>query len=74
MTIGRGGDALGAGVLDDPPLAVAWLAERLGRYGQKIEAGQVVLSGSFVRPVEAPPGVRIEADFGPFGHVALSFA
>ncbi len=65
---------LGAGVLDDPVLAVAWLANRLGKYGQRIEAGQVILSGSFVRPVEAPPGSRILADFGPFGHVACNFA
>ena len=64
---------LGAGVLDDPALAVAWLASRLGRYGQCIEAGQVVLSGSFVRPVEAPSGSRIVADFGVLGQVACGF-
>ena len=65
---------LGAGVLDDPVTSVIWLAERLARYGQRIEAGQIVLSGSFIRPVECPPGARIEADFGSFGSVALRFA
>ncbi|MEL7114911.1 MAG: 2-oxo-hepta-3-ene-1,7-dioic acid hydratase [Pseudomonadota bacterium] len=65
---------LGAGVLDDPALAVAWLSERLGLYGQRIEAGQVVLSGSFIRPIEAPPGARIDADFGGFGRVSCDFA
>ena len=64
---------LGAGVLDDPVLAVAWLANRLGQYGQRIDAGQVVLSGSFVRPVEASPGSRIVADFGSFGEIACDF-
>lgn len=64
---------LGAGVLDDPALAVAWLANRLGQYGQRIDAGQVVLSGSFIRPVEAPPGSRIFADFGLFGEVSCDF-
>ncbi|SMX43168.1 2-oxo-hept-4-ene-1,7-dioate hydratase [Maliponia aquimaris] len=65
---------LGAGVLNDPVIGIVWLAERLAQHGGRIEAGQVVLSGSFVRPVEAPPGSMIEADFGDFGHVAISFA
>ena len=65
---------LGAGVLGDPALGVAWLSERLGRYGLKLEAGQIVLSGSFIRPVECPPGTRIEADFGDFGEVFIAFA
>ena len=65
---------LGAGVLGDPALSVAWLAERLGRYGMGIEPGQWVLSGSFIRPVECPPGTRIEADFGAFGSVSVRFA
>ena len=65
---------LGAGVLNDPVAGVVWLARRMARYGQRIEAGQVILSGSFIRPVECPPGSRIEADFGPFGTVAVAFA
>lgn len=65
---------LGAGVLDDPVTGIVWLVERLARYGQGLAAGDVVLSGSFVRPVEAPPGSRFDADFGGFGRVGLSFA
>ena len=65
---------LGAAVLDDPAIAVVWLAERLATQGDRIRAGEVVLSGSFIRPIEAPPGSRIEADFGDFGHVGISFA
>jgi 2-oxo-hept-3-ene-1,7-dioate hydratase len=65
---------LGAGVLNDPVEAVVWLARRMAMYGQRIEAGQVILSGSFIRPVECPPGLRIAADFGDFGHVAVDFA
>jgi len=64
---------LGAGVLNDPVAGIVWLAERLGRYGQSIGAGQVILSGSFVRAVECPPGTRIEADFGDFGSIACRF-
>lgn len=64
---------LGAGVLDDPVTGILWLVHRLARYGQGIAAGEVLLSGSFIRPVEAPAGCRIEADFGPFGQVAVAF-
>ncbi|MFZ2100534.1 MAG: 2-oxo-hepta-3-ene-1,7-dioic acid hydratase [Oricola sp.] len=65
---------LGAGVLNDPATGIVWLARRMAEYGQRIEAGQVILSGSFIRPVECPPGSRIHADFGPFGSVHCNFA
>lgn len=64
---------LGAGVLNDPVTSVLWLAQRMAQYGAQIEAGDIVLSGSFIRPVECPPSSDIKADFGPFGHVAISF-
>jgi len=65
---------LGAGVLNDPVESVVWLARRMAAYGQRIEAGQVILSGSFIRPVECPPGTTIAADFGTFGSVGIAFA
>ena len=64
---------LGAGVLDDPVTGILWLVQRLARYCQGLKAGDVVLSGSFVRAIEAPPGSQFQADFGPFGSVSLSF-
>ncbi len=65
---------LGAGVLNDPPTGIIWLAERLATQGQTIKKGEIVLSGSFIRPLETSSGSRIEADYGPFGHVAINFA
>lgn len=64
---------LGAGVLNQPARGVAWLANRLGQYGQRVEAGQIVLSGSFIRPIEARHGDTILADFGPMGTVGCYF-
>jgi 2-oxo-hept-3-ene-1,7-dioate hydratase len=64
---------LGAGVLNDPVQGILWLVHRLAAYGQGIEAGQVLLSGSFIRPVETPPGSEVAADFGAFGHVSVRF-
>ncbi len=64
---------LGAGVLDGPVTGIVWLVHRLADYGSGLSAGDIVLSGSFIRPVEAPPGSDFDADFGPFGTVSLSF-
>lgn len=65
---------LGAGVLDDPVTGILWLVHRLADYGQGLSAGEIVLSGSFIRAIEAPSGSEFEADFGPFGRVDLNFA
>lgn len=64
---------LGAGVLNHPAAGIAWLANRLSNYGGAIKAGETVLSGSFIRPVEARGGDTIIADFGPMGTVSVYF-
>lgn len=64
---------LGAGVLNDPVTGIVWLIHRLAQYDAGIEAGDILLSGSFIRPIEAPAGARLDADFGPFGSVSVSF-
>lgn len=65
---------LGAGVLNDPVTGILWLVHRLADYGQSIKPGEVLLSGSFIRPIEAPCGSHFHADFGQFGNVSISFA
>jgi 2-oxo-hept-3-ene-1,7-dioate hydratase len=65
---------LGAGVLGDPVTGIVWLANRLHAYGMQISAGDVVLSGSFIRPIECRSGDHIVADFGSGGIVACRFA
>jgi 2-oxo-hept-3-ene-1,7-dioate hydratase len=64
---------LGAAVLNDPVMGIVWLSERMSQYGQRIEAGQVVLAGSFIAPIECPSATKIEADYGPFGTVSVNF-
>ena len=64
---------LGAAVLDHPLTSMSWLVKRLAQYGQKIKAGDVVLSGSFIKPIEAPCGSQFHADFGSFGTVEIIF-
>ncbi|WP_299044017.1 2-oxo-hept-4-ene-1,7-dioate hydratase [uncultured Tateyamaria sp.] len=65
---------LGAGVLNDPVESVVWLARRMAIYGNTIKSGQVILSGSFIRPIECPANTDIHADFGNFGSVDLRFS
>lgn len=65
---------LGAGVLDDPVTGIVWLVRRSAHYGQGLRAGDIVLSGSFIRPVECPAGSMNKADFGAFGQVTVRFA
>lgn len=64
---------LGAGVLNDPVLGMVWLVQRLAQYGQGLSKGDVVLSGSFIRPIEAPNGSVFAADYGEFGCVDITF-
>ncbi len=49
------------------------IANALSQYGQGIRAGDIVLSGSFIRPIECPSGSQIHADFGGFGSVHIAF-
>lgn len=62
---------LAAGVLNHPANGVAWLVRRLAPWGQGLEAGEVVLGGSFTRPVEAAPGDVFNADFGALGSIGF---
>jgi 2-oxo-hept-3-ene-1,7-dioate hydratase len=64
---------LAAGVLGHPALGVAWLANRLGKSGVTLEAGHLVLAGSFTRVVFAQKGDTLHGDFGPLGGVAVQF-
>jgi 2-oxo-hept-3-ene-1,7-dioate hydratase len=62
-----------AGVLGHPALGVVWLANKLGAHGVALEAGQIVLAGSFTRVVFARKGDTLHADFGELGSIAVQF-
>jgi 2-oxo-hept-3-ene-1,7-dioate hydratase len=65
---------LAAGVLNNPATSVAWLANKIAPHGLALEPGQVVLAGSFIRPIETRKGDTIQADYGPWGTVSCYFA
>jgi 2-oxo-hept-3-ene-1,7-dioate hydratase len=62
-----------AAVLGHPALGIAWLANKVGRFGATLEPGHFTLSGSFIRPVWANKGDVLRADFGTLGSIAVQF-
>lgn len=62
-----------AGVLDHPALGIVWLARRYAETGQRLEAGQTILAGSFTRPIDIRSGDDFHFDYGPLGAFGLSF-
>lgn len=64
---------LAAGVQGDPAIGIAWLANKLAPWGETLQAGEIVLAGSFTRPVAARAGDLFEADYGPLGCLQFKF-
>jgi 2-oxo-hept-3-ene-1,7-dioate hydratase len=64
---------LAAAVLNHPATGVAWLANKIAPHGEQLNAGDVVLAGSFTRPTPAAVGDTLHADYGPLGCVSFRF-
>jgi 2-oxo-hept-3-ene-1,7-dioate hydratase len=65
---------LAAGVLNHPATGVAWLANRIAQYDESLNAGDVVLAGSFTRPTTAQRGDTFHVDYGRLGAIGFRFA
>jgi len=61
------------GVLGHPATGVAWLANTFARHGARLEAGEIILAGSFTRPMWVAAGDEVRADFGPMGVIECRF-
>jgi 2-keto-4-pentenoate hydratase len=59
----------GDAVLGNPLNSVIWLARKLTEFGRRIEAGEIIMSGSFTRQFPIEPGDQVEADFSAIGKV-----
>jgi len=64
---------LAAAVLNHPATGVAWLANKIAPHGEQLNAGDVVLAGSFTRPTNAVAGDNFHVDYGPLGTVSFRF-
>lgn len=62
-----------AGVLGHPATGVAWLADKLAQHGTRLEAGEIILAGSFTRPMWVKAGDEVLCDYGPMGTITCRF-
>lgn len=62
-----------AAVLNHPANGPAWLANKLHPHGVALEAGEIVLGGSFTAPIPAGAGDTFHVDYGPLGSIAVRF-
>lgn len=65
---------VGKDAIDNQIQSIAWLANSLTKFDRALEAGQIVLSGSFHRPMPISKGDRWESRFSTVGNVSTSFA
>ena len=56
-----------------PAAGVAWLVNKLSAVGAKLSKGDIVLGGSFTRPLDVTSGDVFHADYGPLGAIAVTF-
>ena len=63
----------GAAALGSPVNCVAWLANTLGEFGIKLEAGEVILSGSLVPLHPIVPGDSMSLSIGGIGNASVRF-
>lgn len=63
----------GAAVMGHPLNALQWLAEALHQRGRKLEAGDIVSTGTALGLIKPERGALVVGDFGPFGTVSLKF-
>ncbi|NKX49203.1 2-oxo-hepta-3-ene-1,7-dioic acid hydratase [Arthrobacter deserti] len=62
-----------AGVLNPPAAGVYWLANKIAAHGDGLKAGEIILAGSFTRPMWVHAGGTVVADYGRLGTVTCRF-
>jgi 2-oxopent-4-enoate/cis-2-oxohex-4-enoate hydratase len=63
----------GSAALGSPVKCVTWLANTLGRYGISLDAGDVILSGSWVPLEPVVPGDAMRLEIGDVGRCEVVF-
>lgn len=62
-----------AGVLNHPANGIAWLSKKFAPHNVPLLPGQIILAGSFTRPVKVKAGDTIHVDYGPLGNISARF-
>ena len=64
-------EGTGAAVMGHPLNSLQWLSEAFAKRGRKLEAGDIVTTGTTLGIISVEPGATTTGDFGPFGKVSL---
>ena len=67
------GSGTGAEVMGNPINPIVWLANKLAEFGDYLRAGETIISGSMVTPVEVNPGDYVKATYTRMGSVGARF-
>lgn len=67
------GSGTGAEVMGNPINPIVWLANKLAEFGDYLCAGETIISGSMVTPVEVRPGDYVKATYSRMGSVSARF-
>jgi len=62
-----------AGVLGHPATGVAWLANKFHQHGARLEADEIILAGSFTRPMWVRKGDEVRCDYREMGIIECRF-
>jgi len=61
--------AAGAAVLGNPAQVVAWLANKLAKFGMKLHSGEIIATGTLIGGIEPHPGDVFKVTFDRIGSV-----
>lgn len=61
-------------VLNHPAKGIAWLAAKYADFDLSLDPGQIVLAGSFTRPVDVRSGDKFLVDFNEMGTIKINFS
>ena len=64
---------LSAGVMGHPAAGIAWLVNKLAAVKDGLKKGDIVLAGSFTRPIDIAAGDVAMADYGELGTIGVAF-
>lgn len=67
------GSGTGAEVMGNPINPIVWLANKLAEFGDYLRAGETIISGSMVTPVEVKLGDYVKATYTRMGSVGARF-
>jgi 2-keto-4-pentenoate hydratase len=63
----------GANALGDPRIALTWLANHLNKRGLQLKAGEIITTGTCVKPVDVVAGDTVVMDYFALGKMSAGF-